>query len=428
MVPAEVFAARRRRRCLVVAAHFVAAIRTALARTERSTVMATDVWARRAVFCDDHEAFRESARTFVERHVTPHVQRWEDERLVPRAPWLEAGRQGFLGIAVPEEYGGAGVDDYRFRCAVIEEFARVGAASAGNGFTTHVDIVLPYLVDLATADQAKRWLPDLVSGHRIGAIAMTEPGAGSDLRSMRTSARRDGDEWVLNGTKTFITNGIQADLVVVAARTDPDSGSHGFSLFVVERGASGFERGRKLRKIGLHGQDTAELTFTDVRVPAENLLGDEGKGLIHLMERLPRERLSIAVTGVAGARAALGWTIDYTTNRTAFGRPIADFQNSHFALAEMLTEIEVTQAYVDDAVSRLNRGELSAVDAAKAKWWATEMHKRVVDRCVQLHGGYGYMEEYPIARAYADTRITTIYGGTTEIMKLIIGRDLLGRR
>lgn len=389
--------------------------------------MTIDVWARRPVFTDDHEAFREAVRTFVHRHIEPNIQRWEEERLVPREPWIEAGRQGFLGISVPEEYGGSGNNDYWFRCVAIEEFARVGATSVAAGFGTHVDVVLPYFIDLTAPEQATRWLPGLASGNLIGAIAMTEPGAGSDLQGMRTTARRDGDEWVINGTKTFITNGIQADLVIVAARTNPNAGSRGISLLVVERGTPGFERGRKLRKIGLHGQDTAELIFTDARVPAQNLLGEEGMGMVYLMQRLPRERLSIAVTGVASARAALGWTIDYITDRTAFGKRIADFQNSQFVMAEMLTEIEVTQAYIDDSVHKLNRGELTAVDAAKAKWWATEMHKRVVDRCVQLHGGYGYMEEYRIARAYADTRVTTIYGGTSEIMKLIIARDMFGR-
>lgn len=389
--------------------------------------MTIDVWARRDVYTEDHEAFRESVRTFVRRHIEPNIERWEEERLVPREVWLEAGRQGFLGMAIPEVYGGAGNDDFWFRCVMIEELARVGATSVAAGFAVHTDIVLPYLLDLATPGQAKRWLPAMASGEAIGAIAMTEPEAGSDLQGMRTTARRDGDEWVINGTKMFITNGIQADLVVVAARTDPTAGSRGFSLFVVERGTPGFERGRQLRKIGLHGQDTAELVFTDARVPADNLLGQEGNGLIYLMERLPRERLGIAVNGVAAARAALGWTLDYVTERTAFGQRIADFQNTQFTLAEMLTEIEVTQAYIDQAVDKLNRGELTAVDAAKAKLWATEMHKRVVDRCVQLHGGYGYMQEYRIARAYADTRVTTIYGGSSEIMKLIIARDILGR-
>jgi long-chain-acyl-CoA dehydrogenase len=366
-------------------------------------------------------------RTYIARHVTPNVADWEQQRLVPREPWEEAGRQGFLSLSVPEEYGGSGVVDYRFQCAMTEEFAKIGALSVLNSFTTQTDIVLPYLIDLATPEQAKRWLPEMAAGRSIGAIAMTEPGAGSDLQGMRATAVLDGDEWVLNGSKTFITSGIQSDVVVVAAKTDASAGSRGISLFVVERGTPGFSRGRKLDKIGLHGQDTAELNFTDTRIPAENLLGTEGRGLLHLMERLPRERLSIAVTGCAFARAALGWTIDYVTARKAFGQRIADFQHTQFSLAELLTEVEVTQAYLDDAVQRLSAGTLSAVDAAKAKWWSTEMHKKVVDRCLQLFGGYGYMEEYPIAKAYRDTRVTTLYGGTTEIMKLIIGREIVGR-
>jgi long-chain-acyl-CoA dehydrogenase len=390
--------------------------------------MTYDLWKRRPLFEDSHEAFRQTVRTFLARHVVPNVERWEDERLVPREVWLEAGRQGLLGLAIAEEHGGGGVGDFRYRYAAIEEFARVGATSAGNGFATHSDVVLPYFTELCTPEQAKRWLPGMADGIAIGAVAMTEPGTGSDLQGIRTTARRDGDDWILDGAKTFISNGILSDLVVVVARTDPDAGSHGFSLFVVERGMPGFERGRQLRKIGIHGQDTAELSFTGVRVPQANLLGIEGQGIRHLMERLPQERMSIATTGIAGAKAALGWTVDHVRHRHAFGRPIAAFQNTQFVLADVLTEVEVTQAYIDDAVLRLNRCELGAVDAAKAKLHATEVHKRTVDRCLQLFGGYGYMQEYPIARAYSDTRVTTIYGGTSEVMKLIVGRDLLGVR
>jgi long-chain-acyl-CoA dehydrogenase len=391
--------------------------------------MMSDLWRRRPLFDDDHEAFRGSVRGFVERVVEPHVEEWDEAGTAPRAMWLEAGRQGFLGLNAPEQHGGGGVTDYRFRVAMIEELARVNAASVAAGFSCHTDIVLPYVFDLSDESQAARWLPGMCSGEVVGAIAMTEPGAGSDLQGIRTSARRDGSDWVLNGSKTFITNGIASDLVVVVARSDaaPDAGSRAFSLFVVERDTPGFARGRKLEKVGLRGQDTAELVFDDVRVPAGNLLGEEGRGLHHLMSHLPLERLSIAVTACAGTRAALSWTIDYVKERKAFGGTVADFQNTRFALAEMVTELEVTQTYVDDAVLRLAAGELTAVDAAKAKWWASEMHKRAVDRCVQFFGGYGYMLEYPIARAYADTRITTIFGGTTEIMKHIIARDLLGR-
>ncbi len=393
--------------------------------------MTRDLWARRPFFTGDQEAFRATVAAFLGRHVTAHVEAWDEAGIIPREPWLEAGRQGLLGVNAPEEHGGGGaIADFGFRCAMIEEFAKAGAASLGSGFSTHADIVLPYVFDLATPEQAERWVPALCSGRSVGAIAMTEPGAGSDLRGIRTTARRDGDGWVLNGAKTFITNGILSDLVIVVARTDPDPGaaSHAFSLLVVERGTPGFERGRKLAKVGLRSQDTAELFFDNAIVPAGNVLGEVGRGLHHLMSHLPLERLGIAVAACAGARAALGWTIDHVTQRQAFGQRVASFQNTRFAIAEMVTELEVSQAYVDDAVLRFNRGELNAVDAAKAKWWATEMHKRLVDRCVQLFGGYGYMLEYPIARAYADTRVTTIYGGTTEIMKHIIARDVLETR
>jgi alkylation response protein AidB-like acyl-CoA dehydrogenase len=384
---------------------------------------------QRDFFTDDHEAYRTTVREFLAREVLPHYERWEAAHLIDRSVWLAAGRAGLIGLAVPQTFGGAGEPDYRYRVVLSEEIARSATASVGAGFGLQDDIVTPYLLDLGTPDQKQRWLPGMADGSLIGAIAMTEPGTGSDLQGIRTAAVRDGDGdgWVLNGRKTFITSGIHADLVIVAARTDAAAGSRGFTLLVVERGATGFERGRKLAKVGLHGQDTAELSFTDVRVPAGNVLGTPGAGLAHLMERLPRERLSIAVSAVAAARAALEWTLAYVFDRTAFGRPIGDFQNSRFALAEMDTEIDVTQAYIDKAVLALNDGALTAVEAAKAKWWASELQKRVVDRCVQLHGGYGYMLEYPIARAYLDGRVQTIYGGTTEIMKEIIGRDLAPR-
>ncbi|MFZ2526983.1 MAG: acyl-CoA dehydrogenase family protein [Rhodococcus sp. (in: high G+C Gram-positive bacteria)] len=387
----------------------------------------SDLYTRRSLFDDEHEAFRSSFREFLTREVVDHIEEWDDAGDIPREIWTKAGAPGFLGLPVPEDLGGAGVGDYRFRIAMIEESARVGATSLAAGFATHTDITLPYLIDLATPEQAKRWLPKMATGEFISAIAMTEPGAGSDLQSIRTTARRDGDGWILNGSKTFISNGINADVVVVVARTDtaPDSGSKAFSLFTVETGTPGFSRGRRLKKVGLRAQDAAELNFDDVRLDPGALLGTEGRGLHAVMSHLPLERMSIAVTACAGARAALAWTIDYVHQRIAFGKTIAEFQNTQFAIAEMVTELEVTQAYIDDAVTRLNRTELSAVDAAKAKWWASEMHKRIVDRCVQMFGGYGYMLEYPIARAFADTRITTIFGGTTEIMKTIIARDVL---
>ncbi|GAA0630366.1 acyl-CoA dehydrogenase family protein [Sporichthya brevicatena] len=388
--------------------------------------MATDLWAPRPFFDADHEAFRDAVRTFVTRHVAGEMDRWEHEGIVSRDVWLEAGRQGLLGISFPEKFGGGGVEDYRFRCVVIEELQRVGAASLAVSFATQSDIAAPYLRDFGSVEQLERWLPGCSTGEHIVAIAMTEPGTGSDLQGIRTTARRDGSDWILNGSKTFISNGILADLVVVVARTDPDAGSRGFSLFVVEEGMPGFSRGRNLDKVGLHGQDTAELVFEDVRVPEANLLGEPGGGFSMLMRQLAGERMSIAYTACAGSRAALAWTLEYVRDRSAFGRRVADFQNTQFVLAECVTELDVTQAYVESLVDPLNRGELSAVDAAKAKWWGSEMHKRTVDRCLQLFGGYGYMEEYPIARAYRDTRISTIYGGTTEIMKVIIGRDLVG--
>ena len=384
--------------------------------------MTRDLWAPRPFFDAEHEALRASVRSLLARDVTPHREEWDAAGIIARDPWLAAGEAGLLGLGL--------VDDYAFRCVVIEECARIGATSFSSGMTVHADIALPYIVDMAGPTQEKRWVPALTSGESIGAIAMTEPGTGSDLRGIRTAARRDGDGWVLNGAKTFITNGINSDLVVVVARTDPspEAGSRAFSLFVVERGMPGFERGRNLDKVGLKAQDTAELFFDDVVLSDEHLLSDVGDGLRQLMVHLPLERIGIAVTACAGARAALSWTIDHVRERTAFGRRLADFQNTQFAIAEMVTALDVAQAYVDGAVVRLNAGELTAVEAAQAKWWATEMHKSVVDRCVQLFGGYGYMTEYPIARAFLDTRVTTIYGGTTEIMKQIVARDVLGVR
>lgn len=379
---------------------------------------------QRNIFEGDHHSYRETVREFLARDVEPNYERWESERLIDRSAWISAGKSGILGLAIPEEYGGSGVTDYRFRTVVVEEVARTATTSFGSGISTQDDIVIPYIAHLGTEEQKQRWLPGLAAGEFIGAIAMTEPGTGSDLQGIKATAVRNGDEWILNGQKTFITNGIHSDLVIVVARTDPNAGAKGLSLFVVERDMPGFSRGRKLHKVGLAGQDTAELIFDNVRVPTANLLGEEGRGFIHLMENLPLERLSIAVSALAAAHAAFTWTKDYVFARTAFGKPIGDLQNTRFVLAEMLTEIEVTQSHVDRCVAALNAGTLTAVDAAKAKWWASELQKRVVDRCVQLHGGYGFMMEYPIGRSYVDTRIVTIYGGTTEIMKEIIGRDI----
>lgn len=376
------------------------------------------------MFTEEHELFRATVRDFVEHEIAPNLEDWEWAGRIDPKLWLAAGELGLLGLAVPEEYGGGGSPDYRFRCVLMDELARVGAASVNVALGGFDDLVGPYLVDLGTAEQKRRWLPGLCSGRARAAIAMTEPGAGSDLRGIRTTATRDGQHWVLNGSKTFITSGGSADLVIVVARTDPDAGSRGFSLLVVEAGMPGFTRGRALDKLGQRAEDVSELFFDDVRVPEANLLGTEGGGFGHLMERLPKERLSIAYYGLAASEAALTWTLEHVTRRTAFGQPIAEFQHTKFSLAEIATELEVTRAYVDRAVLALNEGTLSAVDAAKVKWWATELQQRVLTRCLQLHGGYGYMREFPIARAFVDARVQTIYGGTTEIMKEIIGREL----
>ncbi|GAC68490.1 acyl-CoA dehydrogenase family protein [Gordonia soli] len=377
------------------------------------------------LFESDHELFRESVRGFVTKHVVPKLEMWDTDRLIDRETWRAAGAQGILGLAVPTEYGGPGETDYRFRVAIQTEIARVGASALQSGFSTNDDIVLNYLLRHADDDQKSRWVPGFVTGATIGAIAMTEPGAGSDLRSITTTARRDGDHWVINGAKTFITSGILADLVIVFAKTDPGAGSRGFSLFVVEDGTAGFSRGRKLDKVGLHAQDTAELAFDDVRVPAANLLGEEGAGFAYLMQSLPLERLGIGIAAQVSAEAVLDWTLAYVKDRTAFGKRIGEFQGLGFTLADLQTAVEVSRAYLDRCVREYNSGRLTAVDAAKAKLWATELQGRVIDSGVQLHGGYGYMMEYPVAKAYIDARIQRIYGGTNEIMKEIIHRDLM---
>ena len=370
----------------------------------------------------EHEAFRMSVRSFVDKHIAPFHRQWEADGIVDRGVWLEAGKQGLLGTDVPEQYGGGGVKDFRYNCIVGEELTRVGAS--GVGFTLHNDVMAPYLLDLTTDEQKQRWLPPFVTGEMITAIAMSEPGAGSDLQGLRTTARRDGSDWIVSGSKTFITNGINADLVLVVARTDPDAGAHGFSLLAVERGMPGFERGRNLDKVGMKAQDTAELFFDEVRVPAGNLVGTAGGGFVHLMNALPQERLSIAVVAVAAARKILDLTLAYCKERTAFGKAIGSFQHNRFVLAEMETEISIAEQYIDRAVLEHNAGRFDVKDAAMAKWWTTELQKRVVDQCVQLHGGYGYMLEYPVAKAFLDSRVQTIYGGTTEIMKEIIGRSM----
>jgi alkylation response protein AidB-like acyl-CoA dehydrogenase len=376
----------------------------------------------RTLFEPEHELFRESYRSFLERHVAPYHEQWEKEKIVDRGVWLEAGKQGFLGMAVPEEYGGGGNDDFRYNTIITEETTR--GRFSGIGFGLHNDIIAPYLLRLANEEQKQRWLPKFCTGEIITAIAMTEPGTGSDLQGIKTRAVKHDDHWVLNGSKTFITNGINSDLVIVVAQTDPEKGALGFSLLVVERSMEGFERGRHLDKIGLDAQDTAELSFTDVKVPAENLLGEEGQGFVYLMQNLPQERISIAIMAAAAMEEVLERTIQYTMERKAFGKPIGSFQNSRFLLAELSTETTVVRMMVDEFV-RLHLDEkLSPEQAAMAKWYATEKQVHLIDRCLQLHGGYGYMREYDVARAYLDARVQTIYGGTTEIMKEIIGRSL----
>jgi long-chain-acyl-CoA dehydrogenase len=367
-------------------------------------------------------------RTFVDREVTPNLAQWDEDRMIGRETWLAAGRQGIVGLSGPESCGESGLTDFRFRNVVIEELARIGAAALQSSFSLQDDIVIPYFTSLATEEQKARWLAPMCVGEKIGAIAMTEPGAGSDLKGIRTRADRVPGGWKLNGAKTFITSGIQSDLVVVVGRTDPHGGSDGFSLFVVDDGTPGFSRGRNLDKIGLLAQDTAELFFDDVFVPQENLLGEAGGGFRQLMHHLPLERFGIAATAIAGADAALAWTIEYVNQREAFGRPISGFQNTQFVLAEVSMELDVTRAYVDKCLLALSSGELNAVEAAKAKAWATDVQVRTVDRLLQLYGGYGYMLEYPIARAYRDARVQKIYGGTNEIMKQLIGRELVRKR
>lgn len=377
---------------------------------------------RRTVFETEHYQLRETTRQFIEREIAPHAEQWEREGQVDRSAYLAAGKYGLIGFNLPEEFGGGGMEDFRFNAVIVEELAKFGSATPALSLQN--DVVGPYMAKLTNDEQKQRWLPGFASGELIGAIAMSEPGAGSDLAGIKTSAVLDGDHWVLNGSKTFISAGINSDLVIVVTRTDPNGGHKGFTLLVVERGMAGFERGRKLDKMGQHAQDTAELHFTDVRVPVENVLGEVNKGFYHLMHNLPSERLSIAIGAIAGARQVFTDTLQYTKDRKAFGQPIGTFQHNRFVLAEMSTELDIAEQYIDRCLAAVVAGELTAVDAAKAKWWTTELAKRVIDHCVQLHGGYGYMNEYPVAKAYVDSRIQTIFGGTTEIMKDIIGRDM----
>jgi len=377
---------------------------------------------QRDIFTPEHDAFRDMVRTFIAREITPYHEQWERDGMVSRELWLAAGKAGLLGIDVDEKYGGGGNTDYRYYLILGEELAAAGAT--GPAFAVHNDINGQYFNRLCTPEQRERWLPGYCSGELITAIAMTEPGAGSDLQGMRATALRDGDHYLLNGSKTFISNGQLADLVIVAARTDPAAGYHGISLLVVERGMPGFERGRNLDKIGMHAQDTSELSFTDVRVPLANLLGEEGGGFVALMQNLPRERMALGTAALAGAEHVFASTLAYCQQRQAFGQPIGSFQHNRFVLAEMATELAVTRTFTDRAVMELVAGRLTNEEASMVKWWDSELCNRVMDRCLQLHGGYGYMREFGVARAWTDSRVQTIFGGTTEIMKEIIGRGL----
>ncbi len=377
------------------------------------------------IYDETHELFRESFRSWVEAELAPRNEEFDKAGIMDRSVYVEAGKHGFVGLNVDEEFGGGGTTDFRFNAIVSEELARAGIGGGGLGMALHNDITTPYFLEYCTDEQKARWLPGIASGELITAIAMTEPGTGSDLASIATSAVRDGDEYIVNGAKTFITNGINSDLVITVCRTDPESGRNGLSLLVLERGMEGFERGRNLDKIGQHAADTAELFFSDVRVPATNLLGEEGKAMEYLGFNLAQERLSLAVFAVAASKAALDWTVEYVKEREAFGQPLAKFQNTKFVLAEVATEVAVGTSFINDCVTKLNDGELSGSEAAMAKLWASELQGRSIDRCLQLFGGYGFMTEYPIGRAYADARISRIYGGTSEIMKTIISKDVL---
>jgi len=379
----------------------------------------------RTIFEEEHQLFRESFRHFLTQHATGNVEQWEKEGIVNRDFFAKAGEAGFIGFGAPEEFGGGGVRDFRFNAIIAEEIQYLDVGASGLGLTLHTDICLPYFLDQTTDEQKARWLPGIISGELITAVGMTEPGTGSDLAGIKTTALRDGDHYVINGAKTFITNGINSDLVILACKTDPTLRHKGMSLIILERGMEGFERGRNLDKLGNHAQDTAELFFNDVHVPVANLLGDEGMGFSYLVENLAQERLSIAVTGLAAARRALELSIEYVKSRDAFGTSIASFQNTQFKLAELATEVEVGTAFIDRAILALNAGTLTVEEAAMAKMWCTELQGRATDLGVQLHGGYGYMTEYPIARAYADARVTRIYGGTNEIMRQIVGRSIL---
>lgn len=375
----------------------------------------------RTLFSEEHEMFRDSVRRFLDKEIAPHHERWEDQGFVDKDVWRKAGENGFLCPTMPEQYGGAGVDKM-YSVVLKEELARINAT--GVGFGLHSEIVAPYLLRYGTEEQKSRFLPAMVRGEVIGAIAMSEPGAGSDLQAIKTSAIRDGDDYVVNGSKTFITNGYNADLVITVAKTNPDAGAKGTSLILIEDGMHGFAKGKRLKKVGLKAQDTSELFFDNVRVPAKNLLGSENEGFIYLMQELPWERLQIAITGVASAQAAINWTLDYVRERKTFGKPVASFQNTRFKLAEMQSQVQIAQVFVDKCTELLMADQLDAATASMAKYWVSDLQCKVIDECMQLHGGYGYMWEYPIARAWADSRVQRIYGGTNEIMKEVIARSM----
>jgi len=377
----------------------------------------------RTLYDSEHEQYRDSVRKFLEAEVVPYHAQWEKDGEIDKALWLKAGEQGFLCTGAPEQYGGVGVD-FRYSAIFAEEMTRLGLTGI-TGLVLHSDVVVPYILNNGSEAIKQKYIPGCISGEVITAIAMTEPGTGSDLQGIKTTAVRDGDEYVINGAKTFITNGQQADLVVVVCKTDPDAGAQGISLILVETSSAGFERGTNLEKVGMKASDTSELFFQDVRVPKENVLGQEGHGFYYLMQELPQERIGIAMVAIAGAETALAQTVDYVKERKAFGQPIANFQNTQFKLAQLDAEITAMRVFVDRCLELHVEGKLDAVTASKAKLITTELQSKVIDECLQLHGGYGYMWEYPVARAYADTRIQRIFGGTSEVMKLIIGRALL---
>jgi len=378
---------------------------------------------KRTLFDSDHEEFRSAVATYIERSVLPNMDRFIEDRLIDRDVWREAGAQGFLGLEVPEEYGGSFADDYRFNTVATEEMSKV-SVGFNSSLQIHADIVAPYLVEYGTEEFKARVLPGFCAGDLVGAIAMTEPSGGTDLAALKTTGVKDGSDWIINGAKTFITNGYTADIVIVAARTSPAKGAKGITLFVVEEGMPGFERGRKLDKTGQHEADTAELAFTDVRVPAQNVLGEVDLGFVYMMEKLPQERIGCAISNIANAGQILCETISYAKERKAFGKPIGNFQHNKFLLAELVTKIDVSQAFLDQCVAAKVAGELTAIDAAKAKWWTSAIQFEVIDHCVQIYGGYGYMNEYRVARAWQDARVTQIWAGSNEIMKELIGRDL----